>query len=179
MAYRLLLLGGHYRHQLTYSRSGITAAQSTVRRLTARITELGPLPPVATYADTLAGLPADDRTAHELLARLDRAVAADLNTPQALAVLHEVVRSPRISDDSRRVLVASVCALTGLELRADTVAPVDRARIEELVQHRDRARAARDWARADALRAELAAYNVRITDTANGATWEFADAGRR
>ena len=48
MAYRLFLLGGHYRSQLDFTNQGIDAAQATLRRLVARVEPLRPLPVVET-----------------------------------------------------------------------------------------------------------------------------------
>ena len=49
MAYRLFLLGGHYRSQLDFTTAAIDGAQATLRRLVARIVPLRPLPEAETY----------------------------------------------------------------------------------------------------------------------------------
>src|ERR1700744_2185683 len=54
MAYRLFLLGGHYRSQLDFTTAAMDAAQATLRRLIARIAPLRPLPHVETLTDALA-----------------------------------------------------------------------------------------------------------------------------
>ncbi|HEY8329406.1 MAG TPA: cysteine--tRNA ligase, partial [Rhodanobacter sp.] len=51
---------------------------------------------------------------------------------------------------------------------------VDAAHIEDLLQQRQAARAARDFARADAIRDELAAMNIAIEDSAQGTRWSVA-----
>jgi cysteinyl-tRNA synthetase len=48
---------------------------------------------------------------------------------------------------------------------------LDAAAIEEKVVARTRAREQKDWARADAIRAELAAWGIDVSDTAGGARW--------
>jgi cysteinyl-tRNA synthetase len=50
MAYRLFLLGGHYRSQLDFPSAAVEAAQATLRRLAARIEPLRPLPILDTFA---------------------------------------------------------------------------------------------------------------------------------
>src|SRR6202023_3011685 len=45
MAYRLFLLGGHYRSQLDFTTAAIDAAQATLRRLAARVQHWAPCPP--------------------------------------------------------------------------------------------------------------------------------------
>ena len=48
MAYRLFLLGGHYRSQLDFTAAAVDAAQATLRRLIARMEPLRPLPVMET-----------------------------------------------------------------------------------------------------------------------------------
>src|SRR6202021_2526480 len=50
MAYRLFLLGGHYRSQLDFTTAAVDGAQTTLRRLLARIEPLRPLPGIETSA---------------------------------------------------------------------------------------------------------------------------------
>ena len=49
------------------------------------------------------------------------------------------------------------------------------ARIDALISERITARGAKDWARADAIRAELTALNVEVMDSADGATWKLKE----
>jgi cysteinyl-tRNA synthetase len=49
-------------------------------------------------------------------------------------------------------------------------------RIEDLVEQRDQARHRREWGRADAIRAELAAMGARIEDTPAGTRWKWKSA---
>ena len=104
----------------------------------------------------------------------DRFVAAiddDLDLPVALALLREILRAP-LSEDERRWLILDADLVLGLDLDrvwagSEAVAPSD---VMALVQARDVARAARDWPRADALRAELAALGWDVVDGPNGST---------
>ena len=107
----------------------------------------------------------------------DRFVAAlddDLDLPTALATLREVLRAD-LSADERRWLLLDADAVLGLDLHrvwdaaagADDVVPADvLARVEE----RAGARAARDFARADAIREELAAAGWEVVDGPDGST---------
>ena len=53
-AFRLFLLGGHYRSQLDFTTAAIDAAQATLRRLVARVQPLRPLPAIETLAAAAA-----------------------------------------------------------------------------------------------------------------------------
>ncbi|HVT67608.1 MAG TPA: cysteine--tRNA ligase [Trebonia sp.] len=56
MAYRLFLLGGHYRSQLDFTTAAVDAAQATLRRLVARVAPLRPLPAAESYEQARARL---------------------------------------------------------------------------------------------------------------------------
>ena len=189
MAYRLFLLGGHYRSQLDFTTTAMDAAQATLRRLIARVTPLRPLPPVETLADALAllGAPAavDDKAALAYVEAIDEAIASDLATPKLLATLQEALRDPEVTTAGLRVVVAAADALLGLRLgdleaaevdqrrTADDLAPEELAAIERLIAERTEARQARNWPRADEIRAELDALGVQVTDTPSGPTWQL------
>ena len=98
MAYRLFLLGGHYRSQLDFTTAAIDAAQATLRRLVARVQPLRPLPPVETLAGARQRTEGDP-AAQRLLDTIDAAVAADLSTPKILAALQDALREPALTPD--------------------------------------------------------------------------------
>jgi cysteinyl-tRNA synthetase len=185
MAYRLFLLGGHYRSQLDFTMHAINAAQATLRRLVGRVEALRPLPTVETYQEARALLPPDDKVAAAYLEQVDAAIAGDLATPKILAALQESLRDPDITTEGLRAVVAGADALLGLGLAALDQREVDRRRsaadldpaeveaIERLIADRTQARKERNWYRADEIRAELEALGVQVTDTASGPTWEL------
>jgi cysteinyl-tRNA synthetase len=190
MAFRLFLLGGHYRSQLDLTTNAVDAAQATLRRLTGRVEGLRPLPAVETLEQALALLPRDqgavaDKTAAAYLEQIDAAISADLATPRILATLQESLRDPDITTEGLRVVVAAADALLGLGLASLDAREVDRRRsaadlhpaevetIERLIAERTQARKERNWGRADEIRAELEELGVQVTDTQAGPTWEL------
>jgi cysteinyl-tRNA synthetase len=184
VAYRLFLLGGHYRSQLDFTTAAVEAAQATLRRLVARIQPLRPLPAIETLAEAEERVK-DDPAAERLLDTIDTAIAADLSTPRILAALQDALRDPAITPDGQRAVVAAADALLGLGLvtlepedlqhrRApDDLSPEERRAVEELVADRTQARESRDWPRADQIRAELDELGVTVTDTPDGPTWQL------
>ena len=109
----------------------------------------------------------------------DRFVAAvddDLDIPAALALVRETVRAD-LPADERRWLVLDADVVLGLGLDGVWSEPAPTSRedappeIADLLSQRDRARAARDWATADALRDELAEQGIEVTDSPSGTTW--------
>src|SRR3984885_9962682 len=106
-AFRLFLLGGHYRSQLDFTTAALDAAQATLRRLVARIQPLRPLPAIETFEE--AG-----KTAAVNL--IDAAISADFNTPKLLAAFQDALRAPQITPDGLRTVTAAADALLGLGL---------------------------------------------------------------
>ena len=187
LAYRLFLLGGHYRSQLDFNPSSpaaVDAAQATLRRLVARVQPLRPLPVVETMAEATAKVQ-DDPVAQRYLDTIDAAIAADLSTPKILAALQDALRDPAITPDGQRAVVAAADALLGLGLATLDPGDLERRRavsdlsaeeqraIEELVADRTQARKERDWARADQIRAQLDELGVQVTDTSDGPVWQL------
>jgi len=111
----------------------------------------------------------------------------DFNTPQALAVLFDLLRvlyGAREQGAGAGAFVAGVGRLVDLarvlgllEQGARAKAPIDpqlKARVESLVYLREQARKQRDFAEADRLRTELVALNVTLKDSRDGTTWTIA-----
>ena len=183
LAYRLFLLGGHYRSQLDFTTAAVDAAQATLRRLVARVQPLRPLPAVETLAAATAGV-RDDPVAQRFLDTIDAAISADLSTPKILAALQDALREPAITPDGLRTVVAAADALLGLGLATLDPGDLERRRavsdlsteerhaIEELVADRTQARKERDWSRADQIRAQLDELGVQVTDTPEGPVWQ-------
>ena len=185
MAYRLFLLGGHYRSQLDFTMNGVDAAQATLRRLVARIAPLHPLPAAQTYETALALADKTGEAAVGYVEAVDAAISNDLATPRLLAILQEALRDPALTAEGLRVVVAAADALLGLRLddlepsevdqrrTPDDLAPQQVAEIERLVAERTQARLEKNWPRADEIRGELDALGVQVTDTPSGPTWQL------
>ena len=185
LAYRLFLLGGHYRSQLDYTATAVDGAQATLRRLVARVAPLRPLPAAETYETARALADKSGEAALGYIKAIDTAISNDLATPRLLAILQEALRDQALPAEGLRVAVAAADALLGLRLGdlelaevdqrrpAGDLAPQQAAAIERLVAERTRARQERDWPRADEIRDELDALGVQVTDTPSGPTWQL------
>ena len=169
-ALRLRLMSGHYRQPLDWSDAAIAQSVSTLDGWYRVLRDL-----VGVEVDT-ARLPVPEP--------IEAALCDDLNTPQALAELSVLADAARAqgTPEAKAALLGGG-ALLGL-LQQDPEAwfkqaggaAVDAARVEALLEERRAARAARDFARADAIRAELAAMGVAIEDGAQGTRWSVAKA---
>uniref|UniRef100_A0A7V3YG68 Cysteine--tRNA ligase n=1 Tax=Candidatus Caldatribacterium californiense TaxID=1454726 RepID=A0A7V3YG68_9BACT len=110
-----------------------------------------------------------------------RALADDFNTPQALGVVGDFMRFgnqyllPARGRWSQEVLGAMAAFLDAVEeilgiIPWEEVGAEDRE-VQELVEERERARRAKDWAQADALRERIRALGYVVEDTPLGARW--------
>jgi cysteinyl-tRNA synthetase len=159
-AFRLHVLQSHYRSPLSVTDASLAAAAAAVDRLDAFAREFAAAR--TTPADAAA------------LERFRAAMDDDLDTVRAVAGAFDLIRDARAApdDEAARRLAAAVFTIfedaLGLPLQSEVAAlPPDALR---KAQARDEARAAKDWARADALRAELQAEGWIVEDGPEGTT---------
>jgi len=164
LAFRYFTLQAHYRQQQAFTAEALEAAATGLRRLLAQAAELR----------GARGDPDDARMA-PFEERFRAAVGDDLNTPRALAVVHDVLRAEGLEPADRRALLSEFDAWLGLGLataEAPEIVQESDPRIDALVAEREGARKARDFATADRIRDELAAEGVEIVDTPEGPRWQ-------
>jgi len=172
-AYRLLVLRSHYRRPIEVSPGTVADAQEALARLDALARRL----PAA--VDRGSGAATDDALVAagadpEDVAAFCAAMDDDLDTPAAVAGLFELVRRANAAADAddradaerRAVAVGGLAGALGLTVRA-AVDQVD-DEVRALVAERDQARAARDWPRADAVRARLVGLGWVVEDGPEG-----------
>ncbi len=147
---------GHYRQPLAFSEETLEEAVARIERLRNFLRDGDP--------------PGDqDPFVAERREALLAALADDFNTPRAFAALFELIaEANRRELPGARAAVAELLPLLGLEsLLAGEERPDPEA--EAKLAERQRARAAKDYARADALRDELAAMGWEVRDEPGGA----------
>jgi cysteinyl-tRNA synthetase len=171
-ALRYVLLAVHYRQGLDYSETALDAAGAAIDRLDTLLSTLDGYAEARDDDPTLPALLAGARSGFE--AALDD----DLNVSAALAALFDLVR-----DANRRVAARSISTADAGRIR-DLLHDLDRVlgilpadtdvlepELAALIEARAAARTARDWARSDQLRDELAALGIAIEDTRDGQRW--------
>jgi cysteinyl-tRNA synthetase len=187
---RHLFLTAHYRSRLTFSLDALAAATEAVRRVRATRDRLREHP--ATRHAEADDTPRLHEAAAEALAAFAGAMDDDLNTSVALAALHGLVSEVNARLDElggRPITEAERDAALDAFARIDRVfgflALADREAeqaedpeladwVEARLVEREEARRGRDFARADAIRAELAGRGIAVEDTPRGTRWTRA-----
>ncbi len=181
-AYRLLVLRSHYRSPIEVTPDTIAQAEAGLARLDelarrfalpdllADVLALGPPTGPPTGPDAAVG-EWDDEAVAAFMASMDD----DLDTPGALAAVFDLARQANSAadagDDRSAIRAAGTANLLagalGLRLQGAVDDAVDEVSAM-LVRRRDDARAAKDWAAADVLRAELEGAGWLVEDSAEG-----------
>ena len=171
---RYLLVSSHYRSAINYSEDNLKEAKGALER----------------FYHALKGLPqAKAFGGDEYAVRFAAAMDDDFNTPEACAVLFEMVREVnRLKDTdmqaaaalaARLQQLAEVLGVLQLEpdafLQAGADGKVDAAAIDALIRARLQARADKNWAESDRIRDELTAMGVVLEDGKGGTTWRLAE----
>ena len=189
LAYRLLCLSAHYRGELDFTEEGLLGALRRLKRIVQAVAPLvaqaGDSPVLRLSREAVSSRGADlcyqragieeglSAAARQLVERFDAAISEDLLTPEALPLLEEALTRSDLSGDDKLRVVASLDLVLGLQLldlrRADlrvrpAAASLSDADVEALLGRRDAARAAKDYATADALRQELMRAGIDVMD---------------
>jgi cysteinyl-tRNA synthetase len=178
---RYYLVGPHYRSAIEYSDTALGESVAAYRRIETfvhRVRERIGLPGIA------------ERVPAQFAAALDD----DLGTPGGLAVVHTTVREGNGALDSgdragataAAEAVRAMTAVLGVdpldgrwitgERTDDAAAGALTALVEELLERRQAARKAKDFAEADAVRDRLLAAGIAVEDSADGPTWSLKNA---
>lgn len=175
---RYFIAASHYRSPLNYSDAALDQARQALERFYATLGAL---------ARPAAGEPA---SAADYEARFALAMNDDFNTPEALAVLYELVREANRCDKAGEAdeacqfanLLKRLGGLLGLlqhepERFRQSGAGDDAfvSQVEALVAEIAAVRQAKDFARSDALRAQLQGMGVTVEFSREGIRWRKAD----
>jgi cysteinyl-tRNA synthetase len=153
MSYRYFVLGAHYRAKLNFTWDALTSAQNALRRLQKNVRDWD--------------APAIGCAKYEL--RFLDAINNDLNTPQALAILWEMVEDTSQPTSARAQSLLKFDLVLGLCLDDFVGKRLEiPEEVSELMRKRDEARQKKDWGESDRLREEIKNKGYSVEDTDKG-----------
>ena len=167
LAYRLFCLQSHYRKPLVFSFDALDQAAGTYKKLKKRIADLDK-----------AGV-VDEAAVAAYKTRFLEAVGNDVNTSMGVTLVYDVLKS-ELNGVTKRAILESFDYVLSLDLLKEEVqedSGVDadlEAYVLTKIEERKAAKKAKDFALADAIRAELLEKGIVLEDTREGVKWKRA-----
>lgn len=154
LAYRFAALSVHYRKQMEWNEEILTAAKHGLENLYEKITHLGS---------------ANGHVNAEWKEKFFAAINDDLNMPQAMGILNEMLKS-NLSAADKRATALNFDLVLGLELgtikkQMPIHIPAD---VQKLLNERKTARVAKEWKKSDELRDKIQSLGFEVKDTTEG-----------
>jgi cysteinyl-tRNA synthetase len=173
-----LIANAHYRSRIRLSTDALHAAAEQVRRLREFADRVRRSEPAANEDDALVSRIAEIRAAYS------GALDDDLNLPQGIGLVFELVREANGALDNNQVGIEGRRALLNLIEEVDAHLDVMGGEepgladeVERLIAEREAARQAKDFARADRIREELKQRGIALEDSRDGVRWRRVSPG--
>ncbi len=154
--YRYFCLGTHYRHPLMFSYEALDGAKNARKRLNERIIELKKGKGKSSSVEQKKYL--DQFTAQ---------INDDLNTPQVLATMWDLLKDDALSNKDKYALLLKFDAIFGFDLKKVKGEKIPAA-VVTLAEERLQARQNKDWKKSDELREKISQLGYVVGDTKEG-----------
>ena len=169
LVYRMFCLQSHYRKPLVYKEEIMNQVADTYKKLKKRIAQISEDGAV------------DETVKNEWHDRFALEVGNDVNTSQGLTLLYDVLKA-EMNGATKRAIIADFDTVLSLGLLSGEISDNDAndvddelvAYVEAKIDERKAAKKEKDFAKADAIRAELLEKGIIIEDTREGVKWKKA-----
>ncbi len=158
LAYRFASFLTHYRKPMEYSDESIEAARNGLLHLQNQVRQVA-----------AAGVEAEPSVNADFKNKFTQALNDDLNMPRAMATIQEMLKS-NISNAQKHVTILDFDRVLGFGLDELDHAQALPEAVQKLVDARQKARQAKDFAASDQLRTEIEAQGYQVQDTPDGMT---------
>lgn len=179
---RFFILSGHYRSPINFSRELMEAAGNGLDRIKNAYNNLMFLEKNLT-GDMTDEEKALSKEADKFRVQFEQAMDDDFNTADAVTAIFEIAKFANVNcrDSSSKAFVTDIrekmlalCNILGIIPYDEiTVGRISEEEIEKLIAERTAAKKAKDYAKADSIRAELLEKGVVIEDTRAGVRWSY------
>lgn len=178
---RFFMLSAHYRSPLNFSADLMESSKNALERITDAAASLKDHKDNAQAADLTEQEQALLAEASGFVKKFEEAMDDDFNTADALAAVFELVKfaNTNVTEESSKAFAAGLleilvklCDVLGIiAVKKEEILDKE---IEDLIQERQEARKAKNFARADEIRDELLAKGIILKDTREGVKWKRA-----
>lgn len=178
---RFFMLSAHYRSPLNFSAELMESSKNALERIRNAVSNLNYLEQAAVQQEMSVEEQAQLKEAEAFAAKFDEAMDDDFNTADAIAAVFELVKyaNSSVSSANTKAFIAAVreeiitlCDILGI-IAQEKEELLDEE-IEKLIEERQAARKAKNFARADEIRNELLEKGITLLDTREGVKWKRA-----
>jgi cysteinyl-tRNA synthetase len=177
---RFFMLSAHYRNPINFADTLMEQAKSAVERVYTCLDNLDFLYKNGKEESDDSALISEKLD--ECRAKFISAMDDDLNTADAIAAIFDIVyiaNTEITADTSKNIIKKAIDTIhelgNVLGLFDKTIEKNIDEEVENLIERRNKARAEKNWAEADAIRDKLKEMNIVLKDTPNGVQWSFAE----
>lgn len=178
---RFFMLSVHYRNPINFSRELMEATQTSLERIKTAVFNLNNLLKSVEDKEMSAEETKELETVAALQAKFEAAMDDDFNTADAISVIFELVKlaNSTVTGQNSKAFVQKVvdeitklCDILGIVTEQEVELLDDE--IEQLIEERQAARKAKNFARADEVRNLLLEKGIILEDTREGVRWKRA-----
>lgn len=178
---RFFMLSAHYRSPLNFSDTLVESAKASLERILNAMSRLEDAVKIAEEKELTVEEKELLNQFNDYVKKYEAAMEDDLNTADAISVIFEMVKlaNSNISSANAKAFIqevydkiAKLCDILGIITKVESeILDND---IEALIEARQAARKAKDFAKADEIRDQLAAQGIILEDTREGVKWKRA-----
>lgn len=168
LEYRYYCLQSRYRKQLAFSFETLNDAKIALAKIRQRV------------ALIRNNVDENNEMSHDIIKKYQEKftmqISDDLNIPNAITVLLEVLKDRKLDNEEKYYLVKDfdkVLSLDLLEVEVRSLSNIDEHFINEMIIKREAARKSKNWVEADHIRDQLLARNIQLIDTSGGTIWKI------
>ncbi|WP_099468578.1 cysteine--tRNA ligase [Konateibacter massiliensis] len=178
---RFFMLGAHYRSPLNFSEELMESSKNGLERILTAVDNLKHLKEASQTTSVSENETEKLAAAKEYIRKFENAMDDDFNTADAVSAIFELVKYANSNSDaqnSKEYLdslyeeIKRLCDILGIIVEKE--AEILAEDIEKLIEDRQAARKAKNFARADEIRDELLAKGIILEDTREGVKWKKA-----
>ncbi|MBP2031854.1 cysteinyl-tRNA synthetase [Clostridium algifaecis] len=171
--YRYFCLQSRYRKQLLFSFNALKDAEISYKKLKDKIANI-----ILQIKDTDKS-EIDEKVMSYYKEKFANQIGDDLNMPNALTVLQEVIKTDKLSNIEKKNLIESFDSVLSLDLidsknnYENSKGYKDYNKINKFIQERNEARLNKNWDKADEIRNKLNSMGIELIDSKGNTTWKI------